>query len=493
MPLNRRTFLKSAMALSTATMTSPSFATKSGETMSIESIHQMTATEMRAALLKKEVTSEQLVLACLTQIETQNPKLNAVFQVQKQEAIAQAKKADLALKAGEPVGPLHGIPFTLKDLFETKGIVTTAGSNMFKDNIPEQDATLVKRLKAAGAILLGKTNTPELALSDECNSPVYGRTNNPYDLTRTPGGSSGGAAAAIAARMTPFDIGSDIGGSVRLPAHFCGICALKPTHGRIPTTGHIPSYGDAFSQFNHVGPMARSVDDLELLLSVLNGPDWNDPFAQDVALTNSSDVEVNKLRIGFYTDDGLVKVPDLYKNVVNKAVAALKESGCETSHQLPDQVQFGGEILVEHFLYDGSEHLRDFVNANNPELMGEELKGWLSLGTDATIEDAQKANARLAELRNSMIQVFENADVLIAPVAPVVAFKHNSADGTADSSMMQAYNLTGWPVATIPVAMSDEGLPIGIQIIGRPWKDQEVLAVAKTIEMSLGSFPKPQL
>jgi amidase len=453
----------------------------------------MTATEMRAKLLAKEVTSEQLVLACLTQIETQNPKLNAVFQIQKQEAIAQARKADLALKAGEAIGPLHGIPFTLKDLFETKGVITTAGSNMFKDNVPEQDATLVKRLKAAGAILLGKSNTPELALSDECNSPVYGRTNNPYDLTRTPGGSSGGAAAAIAARMIPFDIGSDIGGSVRLPAHFCGICALKPTHGRIPTTGHIPSYGDAFSQFNHAGPMARSVDDLELLLEVLNGPDWKDPFAQDVPLAASSDVKVNELRIGFYTDDGLVTVPEMYKNAVNNAVEALKKSGCETSHQLPEQVQFGGEILVEHFLYDGSEHLRNFVNSNNPELMGEELKGWLSLGTDATVEDAQKANARLAKLRNSMIQVFENADVLIAPVAPVVAFKHNSADGTADSSMMQAYNLTGWPVATIPVAMSEDGLPIGIQIIGRPWKDEEVLAAAKAIESSLPALPAPVL
>ncbi len=493
MSLNRRSFLKSAMALSAATLATPSFATKSGETVSIENIHQMTATEMRAKLLAKEVTSEQLVLACLTQIETHNSKLNAVFQLQKQQAIALAREADRALKAGEAVGPLHGIPFTLKDLYETKGIVTAAGSNMFKDNIPEQDATLVTRLKAAGAILLGKTNTPELALSDECNSPIYGRTNNPYDLTRTPGGSSGGAAAAIAARMTPFDIGSDIGGSVRLPAHFCGICALKPTHGRIPTTGHIPSYGDAFSQFNHAGPMARSVDDLELLLGVLNGPDWKDPFAQDVPLANSDDVEVNKLRIGFYTDDGLVKVPALYQNTVDKAVAALEKVGCATSHQLPEQVQFGGEILVEHFLYDGSEHLRQFVNANKPELMGEELKGWLSLGTDATVEDAQKANARLAKLRNSMIQVFEHADVLIAPVAPVVAFKHGSADGAADSSMMQAYNLTGWPVATIPVAMSDEGLPLGIQIIGRPWKDAEVLAVAKTIEANLASIPAPSL
>ncbi|MBY6199259.1 amidase [Vibrio hangzhouensis] len=459
--------------------------------MSTEQLHELTASQMKQALMANKVTSEQLVLACLTQIEINNPKLNAVFQVQKEEAIEQARLADKALKSGKAVGALHGIPFTIKDLFETKDVVTTAGSVMFKDYSPVEDATIVKRLKAAGAILIGKTNTPELALSDECNSPVYGRTNNPYDLTRTPGGSSGGAAAAIAARMIPFDLGSDIGGSVRLPAHFCGICALKPTHGRIPTTGHIPSYGDAFSQFNHVGPMARSVDDLELLLSVLNGPDWKDPLAHDVPLLSSKEVNVSGLRIGYYTDDNLVKVPAPFKAAVNKAVEALKQVGCSTSHQLPEQVQFGGEILVEHFLYDGSKHLRDFVNANKPELMGEELKAWLSLGTDATVEDAQRANSRLAELRNGMIKVFEHADVLIAPVAPVVAFKHGAADGTADSSMMQAYNLNGWPVASIPVALSEEGMPIGIQIIGRPWKDEEVLAVARTIERSLGEFPAP--
>lgn len=494
MALNRRDFIKSAVVLSTVTLPSTSFASsQKGTSMSLDSLHLLNATEMSQKIRSKEVTSEQLVLACLAQIELHNPKLNAVFQVQKEQALEQARAADAAFKQGKILGPLHGVPYALKDLFETKGVITTAGSNMFKNNLPTEDATIVTRLKKAGAILIGKSNTPELALSDECNSPVYGRTNNPYDVTRTPGGSSGGAAAAIAARMIPFDVGSDIGGSVRIPAHFCGICALKPTHGRIPTTGHIPSYGDAFSQFNHVGPMARSVDDLELLLNVLAGPDWQDPLAYDAPLAKSDTVNVADLRVGFYTDDGLVKVPDVFKQAVDTAVDAAKQAGCATSHQLPEQVQFGGEILVEHFLYDGSHHLREFVNKHGKDLMGEELAGWLSLGTDATIEDAQRTNARLADLRNSMIKVFEHADVLIAPVAPVVAFKHGSADGTADSSMMQAYNLTGWPVATIPVMLSEEGMPIGIQIIGRPWKDQEVLAIAKAIESRLPELPMPTL
>lgn len=455
--------------------------------------NEMTLTEMRYELLAGRVTSEQLVAACLAQIDTHNKKLNAVFQVQYKDALAQAKIADSRLQAGDRVGPLHGIPFTIKDLYETKGIVTTAGSQMFKDNIPQEDATVVRRLKAAGGILLGKTNTPELALSDECNSPVYGRTNNPYDITRTPGGSSGGAAAAIAARMIPFDIGSDVGGSVRQPAHFCGICALKPTFGRIPTTGHIPSYADAFSQFNHAGPMARSVDDLELLLRVLNGPDWKDPFAQSVPLPESCETRVHDLRIGFYTDDGLVEVPAEFKIAVKQAVDVLKDLGCAVFPCLPKQVQFGGEILVEHFLYDGSQQLRQFVAAKDAAVVGEELTGWLALGRDATIEDANRAGARLAQLRNSMIQVFQDADVLIAPVAPVVAFKHGEADGSVNSSMMQAYNLTGWPVAAIPVGLNREGLPLGIQVIGRPWKDDEVLAVARAIEATLEPIAPPCL
>nr|WP_112481149.1 amidase [Vibrio variabilis] len=205
MALNRRDFIKSAVVLSTVTLPSTSFASsQKGTSMSIDSLHLLTATEMSQKIRSKEVTSEQLVLACLAQIELHNPKLNAVFQIQKEQALEQARAADAAFKQGKVLGPLHGVPYVLKDLFETKGITTTAGSNMFKNNLPTEDATIVTRLKQAGAILLGKTNTPELALSDECNSPVYGRTNNPYDVTRTPGGSSGGAAAAIAARMTPL-------------------------------------------------------------------------------------------------------------------------------------------------------------------------------------------------------------------------------------------------------------------------------------------------
>jgi amidase len=454
---------------------------------------EMTATQLAKSIQAKETTSYDAVTASLQRISEVNPILNAVFQLQSEHALENAKLADNALNNGKTFGPLHGIPFTLKDLFDTKGVVTTAGSKMWKDRVPAHDSTIAHRLKAAGAILVGKSNTPELSLSDECNNAIYGRTNNPYDRTRTAGGSSGGAASIVAARGVPFDIGSDVGGSIRLPAHFCGVAGFKPTRGLIPTTGHTPAYSGVFTSFNHAGPIARSVDDLSLLTRILRGADHTDPFAVDTHWHDPDNVDVRELRIGWYTDDGKANVTGICGDVVHMAVDALKQIGCRTKETHPKSVSEGGELLVRHYLYDGSQSLRDLTTDWPKDSIGDELAGWLKLGGDQTIDEARAVNARLASFRHEMMRVWADADVLIAPVAPITAFKHGDADGTANSWMMQGFNLTGWPVAVIPIAQEIAGLPAGVQIIGRPMKDHEVLATAKAIEKATAGVQPPDI
>ncbi len=479
----------SGSALSSATATSDA-EPKQGNTMEP---WQLSASEMARAIRAGSLSSTAIVSSCLRRLRAVNPSINAVFQVQADAALQQAADADAAIKQGRPTGALHGVPFTLKDLYDTKGVVTTAGSRVWANRVPDTDATVAERLKSAGAILLAKSNTPELSLSDECNSPVYGRTNNPFDLDRTTGGSSGGAAAIVAAGGVPFDVGSDVGGSVRLPAHFCGVAGFKPTLGRIPITGHTPAYGGVFTGFSHAGPIARSVDDLALLVRVLSGPDYLDPLAVDVPLGDSEGVDVRSLRMGWYTNDGKADVTGICGDVVHRSVAALADFGCATVETYPASVAEGGELLVRHYLYDGSDQLRALVADWPKDQLGTELIGWLEMGLEQDIAAARATNRRLAAFRHEMMKVWQRADILIAPVTPMVAFEHGDADGTANSWMMQGFNLTGWPVAVVPVGRDAAGMPAGVQIVGRSWCDHEVLAVAKVIEQAVGGFVAPEL
>ena len=230
----------------------------------------------------------EVVQACLDRIDQVNPQLNAVVQLAATRALEEAREADEALARGESNGPLHGVPMTIKDSLDTAGLISTGGTKGRESFIPQQDATVVRRLREAGAILLGKTNTPEFTLSFETNNLIYGRTNNPYDTSRTPGGSSGGAAAIVAAAGAPFDIGSDFGGSIRLPSHLCGIAGLKPSSGRVPRTGHIYPFGGVQDSFQQIGPLARYVEDLALILPLIAGPDFIDPGVVEMPLERIS-------------------------------------------------------------------------------------------------------------------------------------------------------------------------------------------------------------
>ena len=290
------------------------FKFNSGDTLenSRSAVHEYlfwSARKIAGAIADRELSSVEVTAAHLDRIAAVNPAINAVVQLSADTAMDAAKAADKALAEGLLTGPLHGLPITLKDSIDTAGVVTTGGSLARASFVPIEDATVAQRLRAAGAILLGKTNTPELTLSPETDNLVYGRTSNPYDLARTPGGSSGGAAAIIASGGSPLDIGSDTGGSVREPAHYCGITALNPGPGWVPRTGHIVPFAmGAFDALTRLGPMARYVEDLALAFPIIAGVDWRDPSMVPMPVRDPLTVDVNALRIGFYTDNGVTTV-----------------------------------------------------------------------------------------------------------------------------------------------------------------------------------------
>ncbi|HEY8438079.1 MAG TPA: amidase [Candidatus Limnocylindrales bacterium] len=288
-------------------------------------------TALAALIRGREVSSIEVVQSCLSRIEAVNPVLNAVVTLAP-DALDRARAADRAIARGASLGQLHGVPCTIKDSLDTAGLRTTAGTIGWRDRVPDRDATAVIRVKAAGAIVLGKTNTPEFTWSDETDNDVFGRTSNPYDVERTPGGSSGGAAAIVAAGGSPFDIGSDTGDSIRQPAHVCGIAGIKPTQGRVPRTGHWPSFGGLVGSLQQLGPLARRVDDLALLLPILAGPDGEDPHVAPVPLGDPATVDVAGLRVAAFTDNGVrTPTPETIATVADAAAAPL---GCRSDRGL---------------------------------------------------------------------------------------------------------------------------------------------------------------
>ena len=279
------------------------------------------------AIRAREVSSSEVLEAHLARIDEVNGDLNAVVQLCAERAREEAAAADAAIARGDELGPLHGVPITLKDSHDTAGVISTGGTLGRKDFVPEADSTVTARLRGAGAILMGKTNTPELTLSGETDNLVYGQTRNPFDLTRTPGGSSGGAGAIICAGGSPLDMGSDTGGSIRLPSHFSGIAGIKPTAGRVPRTGHIVPWGmGALDAWTTIGPMARYVEDLVLALPIISGPDGVDPAIFPVPLGDPADVDISSLRIAYYSDvDGYQRATDDTQATLSAAVTALAE------------------------------------------------------------------------------------------------------------------------------------------------------------------------
>jgi amidase len=456
------------------------------------------ATKLARAIRQKEVSSAEVVEAHLRRIEAVNPKLNSLVQVAASSAREQAREADAALARGDAVGPLHGVPFTMKDAFETAGVVSTGGTLGRKGYVPETDATVVSRLKAAGGILLGKTNSPEASLGFESDNLAYGRSSNPYDLGRTPGGSSGGEAATIASGCSPLGIGSDNGGSIRVPSHFCGIAGIKPTGGRVPRTGHWPVFVGVLDPLTQAGPMARYVEDVALVLSIVSGPDWRDPHAQPVPLGDYRRVKVGGLRVAFYTDNGFLSPTAETAATVRKAAKALSGAGANLEKAMPPNMEQCRDLIFSLFQADGGLQVRETLKAAGTKTfhwMFENASKWMA-SNPATAADLWRLMSRVDDYRAAMARFIERYDIILCPVAAFPATRHREMwnEGVLPGfTYTYPYNLTGWPGAAVRCGTSSEGLPIGVQVVARPWRDDVALGVAAFLEKTFGGWQKPAL
>jgi aspartyl-tRNA(Asn)/glutamyl-tRNA(Gln) amidotransferase subunit A len=447
------------------------------------------ATELARRIRDKQVSPVEVVSAHLERVFEINPKLNAVVTLA-DDAMDKARAAEQSLAKGEDVGPLHGVPFTCKDAFDVAGVRTTRGSKLFEHHVAEGDAPAVARLKRAGGIFLGKTNVPEFILWWETDNLVFGRTNNPWNTDLTPGGSSGGEAAAIATGASPLGVGSDVGGSIRMPAHYCGIVGFKPTHGRVPLTGHWPQ---ALLRANHVGPMARTVRDIGLALRLMSGPDGADPYCVPVespAIPLSADAPL-KLRVGWHADGAFSPVDPEVAAVVEKAAVALQSAGCVVEHvELPVLAENPG-VAVSGPVWglETGYYFEPFVKGRESELYPFMRK---RLGNPwPEVRDYLKALQRWEALRRATTAYFHEYDLLLCPTVPLPAYAHGLTELTIDGTTVPArhklnttlpWDLTGSPALSLPFGMSGDGLPIGVQIVGRHFDESTVLSAALALE-----------
>jgi amidase len=455
------------------------------------------AKKLAQAIHDKKVSSREVVRACLQRIEEVNPELNAVVQITAEAALKQAKTADEQLARGIVRGSLHGVPMTIKDSLDTAGVVTTGGTKGRASYIPDQDATVVARLRDAGAILLGKTNTPELTLSGETENLIYGTTNNPYDLSRTPGGSSGGAAAIIAAGGSPLDLGSDTGGSIRGPAHFCGITGIKPTSGRVPRTGHIVAYDlGALDSKTQIGPLARFVEDLALVLPIISGVDWRDPAVIPIPMSNPEEVDLGSLRIAYYTDNTIMTPTAETISAVKSAAQSVADAVASVKEELPPGLKRAFTLNRDISNADGRAWVRRLLDKAGTD----EIHRWIKAEIESAEEIGTDAFTALLEewdrLRSAMLFFMRDYDAILCPVNASPALAHGVSrreERRPAGSYTNVYNLTGWPGAVVRAGTSPEGLPIGVQIVARPWREDVALAIAQQIETALGGWQPPHL
>ncbi len=451
-------------------------------------------TAIAEAVREKRITAVELAEHTLARIDAVNADLNAVVSTNPELTLKYAAQADAEIADGKPVGPLHGVPMTIKDSLDTFDFVTTWGTQGRAAFRPGRDAAVVARLRRAGAILVGKTNTPEFTLAFQTDNNLFGPTNNPYDLTRTPGGSSGGAAALIASRAIPFDIGTDTGGSIRLPAHFCGIAGLKPTSGRVPCSGNaLPSEG-LWAPLSQPGPMTRFAQDLSLLLDIIEGPDLFDPNVRIAPKLQAKDIDPKSLRIGFHLSNGLSAPTLAIQAALQRVVDKLANHGMDLQEHRPDGIEMTPLIFSRLLAADDHETVLGLLEQSNTETPS------LAIASNLSQPKPGFSAAELCNIlaiwdgfKSAMLKSFATLDVLMCPVNARTAIAHGQAEDLLDYSYTMTYNLTGWPSVVIPCGLDEAGLPIGVQLIAAPFREAQCLALAEFIQSELAFFPLPRV
>ena len=462
----------------------------------------LSASQMAAQVRQKEISPVELVNAHFARIAKLNPQLNAYIALDEERALRDARTLETEATSGQLRGPLHGVPISIKSSIATAGLPWEAGSRLRAGTIAATDAVLVSRLRRAGAIVLGVTNAPELLMAWETDNLLYGRTNNPWDLTRTAGGSSGGEAAAIASGMSAGGVGSDGGGSIRVPAHFTGICGLKPTPGRIASTGHFPVSSGPFALLGVVGPMARTVADLQILFEVMAGPDDRDPSSAPVPVRRIDRDQLKTTRIGYFEDDGRTPVTAETRAAVQMAAQALSRSGFEVAPFRPEGLEEARQLWWKFFGIAGGMILRPLANGHDNAISPflKEFLSWVGAEPSHTGDTLLDTWLQRDELRGRFLSQIESFSILLCPAAAIPAFKHGEREWNIDAktvkyldawSYTEWFNLLGNPAAVVPVGQSLGGLPIGVQIVGRPWEEDLVLAVAAAVERECGGFRPP--
>jgi len=450
-------------------------------------------------LRSSEVSVLELAEAHIRQIERLNPKLNALVDFDTERVRAQARRMDLE-QADR--GLLRGLPVTVKSSIATAGYRCEIGSLLHKGDVPREDAVAVARLRAAGALILGTTNCPEFLMAYETANLLHGATHNPWDLERSPGGSSGGESAAIAAGLSAAGLGSDSGGSVRVPAHFTGICSLKPTPGRMPGIGHLPPCVGPFSILGAIGPMARSIGDVALMYRALSGQDPHDPVSPPVPLRAPTLEQLRSFTIGYFEDDGLVPVTPETRAAVNAAAQALRDAGFRVEPFRPRTLEQLRKLWWTFFVQCGAMFYEPEIRGRRDRLspIFREFLEIAEASGQLSAADLLFAWAESDLLRAKTLEEMQDHPVLLCPVSSIPAFRPGERNWTIDGqnvAYLDAVRHTQWfnvltaPAVVVPVGRSPEGLPIGVQIVARPWEDEVALGIAAVIDAAFGYRPPP--
>ena len=465
----------------------------------------MSAVRLAGLIRDGQLSAREVTMRHIARIEATSPAINAVVATCFERALREADAADAAQAAGHLLGPLHGVPMTIKDSFDTQDVVSSAGTLGRKDFVPRCDATVVARARAAGAILLGKSNTPEFTLGGGwkgTDNLVYGLTRNPYDRAFQPGASSGGAAANVAAGGASFDIGSDYGGSLRGPAHACGLAALKPTQGRCPRTGHFIDYGGLMDSFQQIGPIARWVEDLALLMPILAGPDGHDVAMQPVPLGDPAEVRLAGLRVAVAPVNTLHDPPAEIQALVEKGAQWLQEAGCHMTEDMPPKMVELSQARARLAAAPGSDPMRRLLRRSGTT---QASPGLFLAGEENPCAELTQAAEEVDAARSEQLAWVHNYDLILCPagtrpalpvdVSELVASMKDRPSTSPQVSFMGAFNGNGWPAGVVRAGQSADlpTLPLGLQIAAPPWREDLVLAALTHIERCSGGYQPPEV